>query len=58
MPSAIVASHLATAEGYLGTSAEYLANTVAHLEELGIRDATLVDLQRRVTQLRAAQPTE
>ena len=41
MPSEIVASHLATTEGYLGTSAEYLANTVAHLEELGIRDATL-----------------
>ncbi len=49
----IIASHLATAEGYLGTSAEYLENTVAHLAELGIRDATLTDLHRRVARLRA-----
>ncbi|MFT5180825.1 MAG: cation transport protein ChaC [Alphaproteobacteria bacterium] len=53
LPPDIVAGHLATAEGYLGTSAEYLENTVAHLEELGIRDASLLDLHRRVALLRA-----
>jgi cation transport protein ChaC len=53
LPPDIVAGHLATAEGYLGTSAEYLENTVAHLEELGIRDASLLDLHRRVKLLRA-----
>ena len=54
----IIAGYLATAEGYLGTSAEYLANTVAHLGELGVRDATLIDLQRRVKQLRETTPTD
>jgi cation transport protein ChaC len=54
----VVASHLATAEGYLGTSADYLANTVTHLEELGIHDATLADLHRRVSRLRAADLVE
>ena len=53
LPSDIVANHLATAKGYLGTSAEYLENTVAHLEELGIRDANLLDLHRRVKLLQA-----
>ncbi len=55
LPPEIVANHLATAEGYLGTSVEYLENTVAHLAELGIRDATLTDLHRRVTRLKAAE---
>lgn len=54
LPPDVVAGHLATAEGYLGTSAEYLENTVAHLAELGIRDATLTDLHRRVIRLREA----
>ena len=53
LPPDIVAGHLATAEGYLGTSAEYLENTVAHLAELGIHDAKLLDLHRRVTLLKA-----
>ncbi len=58
MPPDIVAGHLATAEGYLGTSADYLENTVAHLAELGIDDAPLTDLHRRVTALREAKPVE
>ena len=58
LPPDVVAGHLATAEGYLGTSAEYLENTVAHLAELNIRDATLLDLHRRVTRLRAENPIE
>lgn len=56
LPPDIAAKHLAFAEGYLGTSAEYLENTVAHLEELGIRDANLLDLHRRVTALRRKEP--
>jgi cation transport protein ChaC len=39
--------HIATAQGPLGSSAEYLFETVAHLEELGIRDRGL----ERVCQL-------
>lgn len=51
----IIAGHLATAAGYLGTSAEYLDNVVDGLAELGIRDAKLFDVHRRVTKLREAQ---
>jgi cation transport protein ChaC len=58
LPPDIAANHLATAAGYLGTSAEYLENTVAHLEELGIRDANLLDLHRRVTALQRKGPVE
>ena len=39
---------LATAVGYKGSCAEYLYNTVSHLEALGIRDRYLWDLQARV----------
>jgi cation transport protein ChaC len=39
--------HIATAQGPLGSPAEYLFETVAHLEELGIRDRGL----ERVRQL-------
>ena len=39
--------HIATAQGPLGSSAEYLFETVAHLEELGLRDRGL----QRVRQL-------
>jgi cation transport protein ChaC len=55
LPPDVVAGHLATAEGYLGSSAEYLENTVVHLAELGIHDATLTDLHRRVTRLRTTE---
>ncbi len=55
LPPDVIAAHLATAEGYLGTSAEYLENTIAHLEELGIRDATLDEVHRQVTRLQNKQ---
>ena len=55
LPPDVIAARLARAEGYLGTSAEYLANTIAQLDELGIHDATLLDLHRRVTRLQAKQ---
>ncbi|WP_374430031.1 gamma-glutamylcyclotransferase [Tabrizicola sp.] len=42
------AGRLARAAGYVGSCAEYLYNTVSHLEALGIRDRYLWDLQARV----------
>ena len=41
---------LATAAGPHGSCAEYLYNTVAHLEELGIRDRNLWYLQKLVAE--------
>ena len=45
-------SAIATASGPLGACADYLFNTTAHLDELGIADRSLRDLCRAV---RAAQ---
>src|SRR5919112_1904769 len=42
---------LAVAVGGRGTGREYLANTVRHLEELGIHDALLHRIAARVAQL-------
>lgn len=42
------ARRLARAVGHVGSCAEYLYNTVSHLEALGIRDRYLWDLQNRV----------
>lgn len=42
------ARRLARAVGYAGSCAEYLYNTVSHLEALGIRDRYLWDMQARV----------
>lgn len=42
------AQRLARAAGFMGSCAEYLYNTVSHLEALGIRDRYLWDLQARV----------
>jgi len=36
-----VVKHVATAHGPLGSSAEYLFETLAHLEQLGLRDRCL-----------------
>jgi cation transport protein ChaC len=41
LPMETLARHLATAEGRLGSSREYLENTIAHLDELGIRERPL-----------------
>jgi cation transport protein ChaC len=43
-----VAEILAGAVGHIGSGAEYLMHTVAHLEELGLRDRLLWRLQRLV----------
>lgn len=47
----ILARHLATAGGRLGSSRDYLENTVTHLDELGIRDRSLHALLERVRDL-------
>ena len=43
---------LATAAGRLGSSYEYLASTVAHLDELGVRDGAMHHLLRLVESYR------
>jgi glutathione-specific gamma-glutamylcyclotransferase len=45
-----VAAILATAAGHRGSCAEYLHNTVAHLDDLGIRDRNLWRLQGLVAE--------
>ncbi|QLQ17863.1 MAG: gamma-glutamylcyclotransferase [Exiguobacterium profundum] len=40
----------------MGSCAAYLRNTVEHLEDLGIHDRYLWDLQRRVAAEIAAMP--
>jgi cation transport protein ChaC len=53
-----VAQVVAQATGPLGTCREYLENTVAHLRDLGIRDARLERIAARVTALRALSSEE
>lgn len=45
-----VAHRLAEAVGHLGTNAEYLMNTIQHLEKYGIRDKNLCALERLVAE--------
>ena len=50
------AAALAKACGHWGTGAEYLLNTVQHLEALGIHDRFLWQLQQRVAEkIRSAE---
>lgn len=46
---------LATGHGIIGSSADYLASTVAHLDEQGIHDQRLRALQRHVAEWRTAR---
>ena len=46
---------IACCSGMRGHNTEYLCNTLRHLDELGVRDATLRKLYRRVLDLQAAQ---
>jgi glutathione-specific gamma-glutamylcyclotransferase len=50
LPAEDVAKVLARAAGHWGTGAEYLFNTVSHLEEFGIRDHGLWQLQQLVAE--------
>ncbi len=47
-PQSEIAAGLARACGHWGSGAEYLYNTVSHLEQLGIHDAGLWELQELV----------
>lgn len=49
LPEDKIIASIAEARGPLGACATYLFNTVAHLEELGIRDQRLIRLRDRVT---------
>jgi cation transport protein ChaC len=49
LDEAAVAASIARAAGHLGPCSEYLFNTVAHLEALGIHDRPLTRLRDRVT---------
>ena len=51
-----VADRLARAVGMWGSMADYLGNTVLHLEEMGIRDAYLWRIQGLVAERLAALP--
>lgn len=55
LDEADVADRLARACGHVGSCAEYLLETVTHLEELGIRDHRLWRLQRLVAARLAAR---
>jgi cation transport protein ChaC len=48
--------YAATGEGFLGTSYDYLAGTVAHLAELGIEDPDASALLAEVERMRAGRP--
>jgi cation transport protein ChaC len=52
------ARRLARAVGHVGSCAEYLRNTVLHLEDIGIRDRYLWQLQQMVADEIAALGTE
>jgi cation transport protein ChaC len=60
LPLEDVADVLANAAGHWGSCAEYLQNTVAHLEELRIRDRNLWRLQALVAEqiMAAASPLQ
>ncbi len=53
VPLPEAARYIAVAEGRLGTSRDYLHNTVSHLEALGIEDAGMRTLRDLVMQYRA-----
>lgn len=54
LPEDRIIASIAEAHGPLGACATYLFNTVAHLEELGIRDRRLARLRDRVAARQAA----
>uniref|UniRef100_UPI003C70AF75 gamma-glutamylcyclotransferase n=1 Tax=Roseomonas chloroacetimidivorans TaxID=1766656 RepID=UPI003C70AF75 len=50
LPEDVVIQRLATAKGQLGTAAEYLFQTQAGLQQLGIQDPLIDHLTRAVTE--------
>ena len=55
LPEEAVAATIAGAAGFLGPCCDYLFNTVDHLAELGMPDAGLARLARRVREIRAGE---
>lgn len=56
IPRDVLVAHLAHAQGWLGSCAEYLANTVAHMHEIGIDDGPMHDMLDRVRAHRGGAP--
>ena len=56
IPRDVATAYLATAAGPLGSCAEYLTNTVSHLDELGIVDTQMHGLLDGVRSFRGAPP--
>jgi cation transport protein ChaC len=56
IPRRVLVAHLANAQGWLGSCAEYLANTVAHMHELGIDDGPMHAMLNRVRAHRGGAP--
>ncbi|UUX51916.1 gamma-glutamylcyclotransferase [Nisaea acidiphila] len=54
LPEEEMARTIERAHGFLGPCAEYLFNTVEHLDELGIPDRGLTRLRDRVSEIRSA----
>jgi cation transport protein ChaC len=54
----ILVKHLATAKGRLGSSRDYLENTVAHLDELGITERPLHAIRDKVREYAHANGEE
>ena len=54
LPEDQAAAIIDTARGFLGTCAEYLFNTIDHLDALGIPDSGLARIKRRILARRAA----
>jgi len=52
LPHEEIARRIAAAAGTLGKCADYLEDTVAHLEQLGIHDRALTAIHKRVRELR------
>jgi len=57
IPRDLMIAHIANARGWLGSCAEYLANTVAHLRKLGIEDGPMHDMLNRVRAHAGGTPT-
>ena len=58
LEASTIAGHLATAEGRLGSGRDYLENTIAHLDELGIREKRLHRIRDAVRAVDAANGEE
>jgi cation transport protein ChaC len=56
VPLPVQARHIARAAGWIGSCREYLDNTIAHLDALGVRDSSLHRLQTLVHREDCSKP--